>query len=350
MAPCKVCIIGSGNWGSVVAKVVGYNVLARTEKYVHEVPMYVYEEVIDGRKLTEIINTQHENVKYLPGCILPDNVLAVPDVLEAATGADILVFVTPHQFIRRLCSVLKGKIKPTAVAISLIKGLDVEEGRLQLISDVIKSCLGVDCAVLMGANIASEVAKQQFCEATIGCGNKETGSMLKELFQASYFRMTVVPDSQTVELCGALKNVVAMGAGFVDGLQFGDNTKSAVIRLGLMEMVAFCRQFFQGTRSETFLESCGIADLVTTCYSGRNRRIAEAFAVSGNKTIEQLEEELLNGQKLQGPPTAAEINVILRDKNMEDKFPLFTAVHLICSKKLPVNKFIDSLLNHPEHM
>jgi len=61
--------------GSVVAKVVGYNVLARTEKYVREVPMYVYEEVIDGRKLTEIINTQHENVKYLPGCTLPDNVV-----------------------------------------------------------------------------------------------------------------------------------------------------------------------------------------------------------------------------------------------------------------------------------
>jgi len=61
--------------GSVVAKVVGYNVLARTEKYVREVPMYVYEEVIDGRKLTDIINTQHENVKYLPGCTLPDNVV-----------------------------------------------------------------------------------------------------------------------------------------------------------------------------------------------------------------------------------------------------------------------------------
>jgi glycerol-3-phosphate dehydrogenase (NAD+) len=350
MVQYSVCIVGSGNWGSVIAKIVGFNVLCHGDEFVQRVPMYVYEELVDGKKLTDIINTQHENVKYLPGCRLPDNVVAVADVVAASVDADIIVFVTPHQFIRPICNTLKGKIKPTAIAVSLIKGLDVSEGRLQLITSVIGSLLGVSTAVLMGANVAPEVAVENFCEATVGCQDEVVGKVLKHLFQASYFRITVVPDSQTVELCGALKNIVAMGAGFVDGLRYVDNTKAAVIRLGFMEMFEFCRLFFQEPRPETFLESCGFADLVTTCYSGRNRKVAAAFATATGKTIEDLERDMLNGQKLQGPPTAAEVNVVLKQKGLENKFPLFTAVHRICAGEMSVYKFVDCLKNHPEHL
>lgn len=83
--------------------------------------MYVFEEMVNGQKLTEVINTTHENVKYLPGHKLPPNVLAVPDVVEAAKDADILIFVVPHQFIPGLAAAMVGKIKPTAVGLSLIK-------------------------------------------------------------------------------------------------------------------------------------------------------------------------------------------------------------------------------------
>lgn len=348
--PVKICIIGSGNWGSVIAKIIGLNVAGKHEAFVERVPMYVFEEMINGRKLTEIINTEHENVKYLPGCKLPPNVVAVPDVIETVNDADIIVFVTPHQFIRGLCKQLDGKIKKTAIGVSLIKGLDVTDGRLDLISNVIKKSLKIDCAVLMGANIASEVALENFCEATIGCKDQKIGRILKEIFQTPYFRMTVVPDVDTVELCGALKNIVAVGAGFVDGLKYGGNTKAAVIRLGFMEMVAFCNKFFNAARIETFLESCGFADLITTCYSGRNRRIAEVFITANGKSIEQLENELLNGQKLQGPPTAAEVNHILKEKNMENEYPLFTAIHRICTQQLAPEKLIECLQNHPQHL
>ncbi|ESN92147.1 hypothetical protein HELRODRAFT_103993 [Helobdella robusta] len=342
----KVCIVGSGNWGMAIAKVIGENVVANG-KFQHSVPMYVYEELIDGKKLTEIINTDHENVKYLPGHRIPDNIVADPDLLHVVENADVIVFVTPHQFVYSICKTLKGKVKKSAICVSLIKGLDMHEGNLDLISNIVRRDLEIPCAVLMGANIAGEVASGLFCEATIGCDDAVLGNLLKDLFHRPYFRVAVVQDEDTVELCGALKNIVGVGAGIVDGLGCGGNTKAAVIRLGLLEIVQFCNTFFKKARTETFLESCGFADLVTTCYCGRNRKVAEAFVLSaGQKTIEELEEELLNGQKLQGPPTAAEVYKFLKGKNMLHDFPLFTCIHEICIGKMKPGDFIECLKNH----
>ncbi|XP_077997070.1 glycerol-3-phosphate dehydrogenase [NAD(+)], cytoplasmic-like isoform X3 [Glandiceps talaboti] len=344
----KVCIIGSGNWGSAIARIVGGNV-AKNDTFENRVDMWVYEETVNGKKLTEIINEEHENVKYLKGYKLPENVVANPDLKSSATGADILVFVVPHQFVPGLCEQLKGVVKPSTIAVSLIKGLNIKDKGLQLISHLIKESLGIDCNVLMGANLAPEVAAGNFCETTIGVVKKEYGPRLKELFQTDSFRCVVVEDATTVELCGALKNVVAVGAGIVDGLGYGDNTKAAVIRLGLMEMVNFAQTFYEGVKIDTFLESCGVADLVTTCYGGRNRRVAEAF-VRTKKSIKELEVEMLNGQSLQGPHTAIEVNTMLKNKEMEEKFPLFTAVHKVCSEGLPPEKMVDCLSSHPAHL
>ncbi|XP_042560531.1 glycerol-3-phosphate dehydrogenase 1b [Clupea harengus] len=350
MAAKKVCIIGSGNWGSAIAKIVGANA-EKLSKFDTTVNMWVFEEMVNGRKLTEIINNDHENVKYLPGHKLPPNVVAVPDLVESVKGADILIFVIPHQFIKKLCDTIKSHIKPDAVGMSLIKGVDEGPEGLKLITEVIREKLGITMTVLMGANLANEVAEEKFCETTIGSKSKEIGATLKDLMQTKNFRVTVVEEADVVEICGALKNIVAVGAGFCDGLGYGDNTKAAVIRLGLMEMIAFARVFCtSGTVSPTtFLESCGVADLITTCYGGRNRKIGEAFAKTG-KTIEELEKEMLNGQKLQGPPTAAEVHNILKVKKMVDKFPLFNAVYQICFEGHPVKEFVTCLQNHPEHM
>jgi len=348
-SPLKVCIIGSGNWGSAIAKIVGSTV-PNLPEFHNDVKMYVYEEMVGGQKLTEIINTKHENTKYLPGRQLPHNVIAVPDVVETASDADILLFVIPHQFINGTCSPLKGKLKAGARGVSLIKGFDhAEGGGIELISRVIGKLLSIDMSVLMGANLAMEVADEKFCETTIGCRDLQFGRLYRELFQTDYFRVVVVDDVEAVEVCGALKNIVATGAGFVDGLGYGDNTKAAIIRLGMMEIIKFCEVFYPGSQLATFFESCGMADLITTCYGGRNRKVAEAFAKTG-KSIEELETEMLNGQKLQGPHTALEVNYMLKAKGMEDRFPLFTSIHLICTGVKPATKMIDCIRHHPEHM
>ncbi|CAJ0931326.1 unnamed protein product, partial [Mesorhabditis belari] len=354
MAPLKVTIVGSGNWGSAIARIVGATTKQNPGEFDSTVKMWVFEEMIDGRKLSEIINETHENVKYLPGKILPDNVVAVPDLLESCQDANVLIFVVPHQFVGRICSTLKGNLKADGVqAISLIKGVSVrKEGGLKLISEEIEEALGLDCSVLMGANLAPEVAADNFCEATIGCKQrKDQGPILKKLFHTPHFRINVVEDAHTVELCGALKNIVACAAGFSDGLGYGDNTKAAIIRLGLMEMTKFVEHYYPGSNLETFFESCGVADLITTCYGGRNRKVCEAFVKAGGKPLAEIEKELLNGQSAQGPLTAEEVYLMMEKQGgLHDKFPLFTAVHKICSGKVEPTGLIDCLRNHPEHM
>merc|ERR1711990_69285 len=150
MSPKKVCIIGSDNWGSAIAKLVGENTSSNPELFVKETPMWVFGEDVNGRKLTEIINTDHENVKYLPGQKLPVNIVAVPNVVDAAKDADVLIVVVPHQFIARALSPLSGKLKPGAQSISLVKGFDIlPKGGIQLISDEIKKHLDIPVSVLM---------------------------------------------------------------------------------------------------------------------------------------------------------------------------------------------------------
>ena len=224
----------------------------------------------------------------------------------------------------------------------LTQGIDFNDKGIVLVSDTIREGLGCEVSSLMGANVANEVAKDEFCEATIGSHNKQHGQVFQKLFDTPNFKVNVVEDSNGVELCGALKNIVALGAGFVDGLEYGGNTKAAIIRIGLAEMKAFCHRFFSGIKDETFLESCGIADLITTCYGGRNRKCAEAFAKTG-KGWETLEQELLNGQKLQGTLACEEVYKIIKANKAEKDFPLFTTIHRVAFEGLPPKELFNGL-------
>lgn len=336
----RIAIIGSGNWGSAISRIVGTNV-TENSGFHNEVKMWVFEELVDGKKLTEIINEQHENIKYLKGFTIPDNVIACPSVTETIKDADVLIFVLPHQFIRKVCADIKDVVKKGAFGISLIKGMDTTDGTIKLISEVITSLIHIDVSVLMGANIAMDVAREEFCEATIGCKSPKQGEILKSLFNRPRFQINVVKDVAAVELCGALKNIVAVAAGFSDGLGYGASTKAAIIRIGLLEMWDFIKIYFGGHDMKTLLESCGVADLIATCSGGRNRRVSEAFVKTG-KSIEELEAEMLNGQKLQGPLTAKEVHDVLLKDERTEMFPLFTAVYSICYESTPPSDMLKT--------
>jgi len=339
-----VCVVGSGNWGSTAAKIIGENIRdgAASKYFSDEVRMWVFEEDVkqgDGsaRKLSEIINNDHENVKYLPGIKLPANVKAITDVKKAVEGAHVLVWVLPHQFIPRTAESVKDVIHPNAISVSMVKGgVDIAKDGLKLCSETIAEIVGHSVSVIMGANVANEVARGDFCEATVGATDAMTGAVHQMVFNTKSFSVNVVDEVASVELCGALKNVVALAAGFTDGLGMGSNTKAAIVRLGLKEMEAFIKHFYPKTSAHVFSESCGVADLITTCFAGRNRKCAEAFAASRvdgkGRDWEELESELLNGQKLQGVLTAMEIYPLIELHGLEPQLPLICATYKIACK------------------
>jgi glycerol-3-phosphate dehydrogenase (NAD+) len=373
--------------GCAIAKIVAENAVAHPDLFEEKVEMWVYEENVEvpktsknynasnagPQKLTEVINTVHENVKYLPGIQLPVNLHANPSLEDAVKDSTLLIFNLPHQFIIKTCEQIKGKILPYARGISCIKGVDVNASGIHLFSETIGEILGIYCGALSGANIANEVAQEKWSETSVAYDpphmdskaptpqrspsssqtnlvefqHKDTSGQvsdvklqalpssyppvdhatLKAVFHRPYFHVRVVNDVAGVSISGALKNVVALAAGWVVGMGWGDNAKAAIMRVGLMEMVKFGENFFSATiDNRTFTdESAGVADLITSSSSGRNFRCA-MHSVQRNLPIEEIEKQELNGQKLQGTLTAYEVNSFLKNQGMEDEFPLFTAV------------------------
>ena len=370
--------------------------------------MWVYEEEVaipkdsahyddakgdQPQKLTSIINTHHENVKYLPGVALPSNVVANPSLRDAVKDSTILVFNLPHQFIGNVCKQISGHILPFARGISCIKGVNVTDDGVSLFSEWIGDGLGIYCGALSGANIANEIAKEKWSETTIAYDpppmdnsraptprstspNVNNGAIpeinhrdargrasktkltpvpaeyppldhdcFRVLFRRPYFHVQMVSDVAGVSLGGALKNIVALAAGFVDGRGWGDNAKAAIMRIGLMEMVKFGKEFFGETvQTATFTESsAGVADLITSSSGGRNFRCARK-AVEKGITVQEVEQQDLNGQKLQGTSTAHEVNSFLKTRGLESAYPLFTAVNDILLGKNSVDD-IPSLVS-----
>ncbi|KFA63656.1 hypothetical protein S40285_03185 [Stachybotrys chlorohalonatus IBT 40285] len=401
----KVTIVGSGNWGSTISKIIAENTREHTDIFHEEVQMWVYEEDVTipkdskhydastadkPQKLTSVINQYHENVKYLPGITLPSNIVANPSLEDAVKDSSILVFNLPHQFIGKVCEQLRGHILPFARGISCIKGVNVTADGVSLFSEWIGDGLGIYCGALSGANIASEIAAEKWSETTIAYDpppmdnsrnpTPRTASpapgvepmteiqhrdargrtsktklvavppeyppldhdCFRVLFHRPYFHVQMVSDVAGVSLGGALKNIVALAAGFVDGRGWGDNAKAAIMRIGLMEMVKFGKEFFGKTvQTATFTESsAGVADLITSSSGGRNFRCAKK-AVQQGVSVQEIEDQELNGQKLQGTTTAYEVNSFLKARGLEKDYPLFTAVNDI----LKGEKEIDDIPN-----
>ncbi len=264
----RVTVLGDGGWGTTLALLLsnkGYPVIlwGAFPKYVEEV-----------RK-------KRENIKFLPGFKIPENIELVPDVHEACRRAEIIVLAIPSQFMRRVLKKVKKDKIHHKIFVSVAKG--IETSSLKMMSQVIHGELGkIKLCVISGPAIAREIAIKMPAAVSIASNNKDILSKMRSLFATDYFSLFESDDVLGVELGGAIKNVIAISAGIVEGLGFGSNTQAALFARGIAEMARLGEAM--GARRETFAGLSGLGDLATTCLSrhSRNRSLGEEIGKGKN--------------------------------------------------------------------
>jgi len=269
--------------------------------------------------------------------------------LEA--GADVIIVGVPDQYIVPTCQKMKPFLKKSARLILLAKGVEFHDGKLLPVTEIVAQQVGLasdQVCCLMGANIAREVAHEQFSESTLACRNSEDLGWLRPVVTRGYFPIATVRNVEGPQMCGALKNIVAIGKGIIDGMGMSSNTMAALMRIGMKEMQGFILEFFD-VPNNVFWESCCFADLITTCMSGRNQLVAAEFARrQGAVTFEALEHEMLDGQHLQGTITAVPVHMILKQRGWLQRFPLLEGVYQIVSGKAKPESIVEVLKSVPQ--
>jgi NAD-dependent glycerol-3-phosphate dehydrogenase len=361
----EVCLLGCGSFGTAVARIVADNLVGQTTTYAPRLKLWARRET-----LAVDMMASRENKQYLPTAMLPDNIHVSSSLKDVVSGCSVVIIGIPsHHITPELLhqigqhagddANLEGgskqdgehsKKKKVIHVVSLAKGMEFTDGKIQFVSDLLSSGLfhpkkTFVVSVLMGANVADQMGRNEFAEGTLGCPCPSFSAQLRALFHApSRYSVTATSDVVGVELSGALKNVVALAAGFVQGLNLGSNTTAAVVRVGFLEILRFAKTFFVQVHEDTFLESSGIADLMTTCFAGRGRRVAAAFIKANQeKSWETLEKELLNGQNLPDWHNAQHVFHFLYQEKKLEEFPLFNAVYRIGFENHNPMEIVDAL-------
>jgi len=256
-----IAVIGDGGWGTTLAVLLakkGFSV-----SLWGAFPDYV-----------KVVANTRENIKFLPGIKIPDNVKVTGSLKDALYGRDLVVLAVPSQFMRGVLKKMKSEDLTGKRFVSVTKG--IENGTLKRMSEVITECLGRQkLAVLSGPTIALEVANFSPTTAVIASDDAELAKDAQDTFITDRFRIYTSDDSLGVELGGSIKNVIAIAAGALDGLGFGTNAKAALLTRGIVEIARLGAAM--GARRETFYGLSGLGDLTTTCVSqySRNRWLGE---------------------------------------------------------------------------
>lgn len=260
----KVSVLGAGGWGTTLAILLYYNG--------HSVTLWEF----DKSYAKELIK-KHHNPLYLPDIKIPKELLITYDLREATYDKNLIVLATPSQFLRNVFTKIKFSDVRNSIFVSVSKGIEI--GTLmtmaQMMEDVHPELKKEQIGVLSGPSHAEEVSRRIPTTVTAASENVNTSKTIQAAFMNSYFRVYYSTDILGVELGGAFKNVIAIGAGIIDGAGFGDNTKAAIMTRGVAEISRL--GLAMGARPETFAGLSGMGDLIVTCMSkhSRNRYVGE---------------------------------------------------------------------------
>jgi glycerol-3-phosphate dehydrogenase (NAD(P)+) len=327
-APPPIAVLGAGSWGTALAIQ-----LARSGRATR----------LWGRdpKQLGVLARDRVNARYLPGAAFPESLTVVHDLSAALQGAlDVLVSVPSHSF-RSLLTEIAPRLEPATRMAWATKGFELASGKLP--HQVAREVLGSDrpMAVLSGPTFAREVGKGLPTAMTVASANAEFANALAQGLSSNNFRAYTSTDIVGVEVGGAVKNVLAVGAGLSDGMGFGSNTRIALITRGLVEMTRLGVTL--GAQRETFMGLAGLGDLVLTCTDDQSRNRRFGLLLAAGKTPDQALAEI--GQAVEGYLAAKAVHLVAQRAGVD--MPICSGIFHVLYEKLPAKDLVKGLMSRP---
>jgi glycerol-3-phosphate dehydrogenase (NAD(P)+) len=323
----RIAIIGGGAWGTALALVA-----ARAGA---EVTLWARDPAIVAG-----INERHENAVYLPGIPLDRAIAATSELQVALGGADAALLVVPAQFMRGVLGLAKPLLPRGLPLLLCAKGIETES--LRTMSELLaETAPDSAIAVLSGPSFAGEVARDLPTAVTIASHDAALAEAFTTALGTARFRPYRSADPIGVEVGGALKNVLAIACGIVEGRGLGDNARAALITRGLSEMIRLGRA--KGAEAKTFRGLSGLGDLVLTCTAGQSRNYTLGAALGRGMTLSAA----LAGRRsvVEGVATAAAVARLAARLGVE--MPITAAVEGVLHRGMPIDAMVEALLSRP---
>lgn len=325
----RAAVLGAGAWGATFAAVLAD---AGTDVTLWGRDPEVVRSVRDRRR--------HE--ASLPGIELPAGIHATTDAEEALAGADLIAIAVPAQRVRDIIAPFAELVPDGAVAVSLMKGIEL--GTHERMSQVIGESWSLPAdrvAVVSGPNLAREIAERQPTATVVASSNQEAAELVAASTASSYFRPYTNADVVGVELCGAYKNVIAVGVGITDGLGYGHNTTATVITRGLAEITRLGLAL--GSRPETFSGLAGMGDLIATCASPLSRNHTLGAHIGRGASLEDAIE--LTRGTAEGVKTSQSIQELAASAGVD--VPICDGVVRMLAGEVSPLTVVEALLSRP---
>ena len=320
----QVTVLGEGAWGTAIATVLANN--GCTVKLWCNDPNVV-----------ESITNEGINKRYLPGVVLPQNINPTISLEEALADVEWIFNVSPIKYLRLVLQKAQPFLKSGQRCVMFSKG--IEQGTLMLPTQIIDNVFGmnVEKAVCVGPSFADEVAKKRFTAVVAASDKKEYAEQVKAMLENDYFKVFESADMIGVQVGSALKNVIALGIGILDGAGFGENAQAIVLAKGLRDMI-ICAQALGGQKN-TMLGLAGVGDLVLTCKGGLSRNVMVGRYFGQGKSLEKVIEE--EGVTPEGVNTAQSIYELAQKHSIS--LPVCEGVYDIVFAGKSVDQFLAEL-------
>ena len=326
MSQRKVAVLVAGSWGTALASVLAENG--------HAVQLWSRDE-----KQVDEINSLHTNSKYLPEVKLNTNIKAFVSLQDAVLDAELVLIVAPSKAMREVAKQLAPFVTSEMVVVHATKGFEAET--LAAMSTVITEeipSLQDRIVVLSGPSHAEEVIRK--CPTTIVVASKSNhaAEFAQDLFINNYFRVYTNADIVGVEIAGALKNIIALGAGLSDGLGYGDNAKAALMTRGLAEIARLGTAM--GADPLTFAGLAGVGDLIVTCTSKHSRNWRAGYALGQGKNVQQVLDEM--GMVVEGVRTTQAAHLLAQKYHVE--MPITSQLYALLFEGKTGKQIVENLM------